>query len=165
MIRTAAAPQRLVIGGFLFLAAVVCAVAPLPLAFRSAGILLFSYLSFSVAGAPAAQLTALLAPPLGLISGDPDWLVMLPIVLASNMLAMIGLEYAWRYPALLISPLLHAIPQLFVLSASQMELFAVELPWEPRAVFWIALNTLTALAGALVVIYLDRRRERDTAQA
>lgn len=165
MIRTAPAPQRLVIGGFLFLAAVACAVAPLPLAFRSAGILFFSYLSFSVGGAPAAHLTALLAPPLGLMSGDPDWLVMLPIVLSSNMMAMIGLEYAWRYPALLVSPLLHAIPQLFVMSASKQELFAVELPWEPRATVWIALHALTALAGALVAVYLDRRRERETAQA
>lgn len=165
MTRGAPATQRFVIGAFLFLAAVACAVAPLPLAFRSAGILLFSYLAFAVGGSPAGHLTALLAPPLGLISGDGDWLVMLPIILASNLLAMIGLEFAWRYLALLVSPLLQAVPQLFVLNLSGQELFAVDLPWEPGTQVWIALHILTALAGVLVAIYLDRRRERETAQA
>jgi hypothetical protein len=162
---SAPATQRLAIGAFLFLAAVACAVAPLPLAFRSSGILLFAYLAFSVGGSPAAQLIALLAPPLGLISGDHDWLVMLPITLSSNLLAMIGLEYAWRYPALLVSPLLQTIPQLFVLLVSRQVLFEVELPWEPRPDIWIALHTLTALAGVLVVVYLDRRRERGSARS
>jgi hypothetical protein len=163
--RVSPAPQRLVIGSFLFLAAVACAVAPLPLVFRSVGILLFSYLAFSAGGAPVAFVTALLAPAAGLITGNSDWLVMLPIVLASNLLAMIGLEYAWRYPALVASPLLQAIPPLFVLNVSRQELFAVDLPWEPRAATWIALHALTALAGVLVAVYLDRRRERETAQA
>jgi hypothetical protein len=165
MTRGAPATQRFIIGAFLFLAAVVCAVAPLPLAFRSAGILFFSYLSFAIGGAPAAHLTALLAPPLGLISGDSGWLVMLPIILACNLLAMIGLEFAWRYAALLVSPLLLAIPQVFVLNLSQQELFAVDLPWEPRAQMWIALHILTALAGVLVAVYLDRRREREAVRA
>ncbi|MEX2534872.1 MAG: hypothetical protein WD273_04650 [Trueperaceae bacterium] len=165
MTRTAPATQRLVIGAFLFLAAVACAVAPLPLAFRSSGVLLFAYLAFSVGGPAAAHVTALLAPPVGLISGDGEWLVMLPIILASNLLAMIGLEFAWRYPALLVSPLLQAIPQLFVVNASTQELFAVDLPWGPRATVWIALHALTALAGVLVVVFLDRRRERETARA
>lgn len=161
----APATQRFIIGVFLFLAAVVCAVAPLPLAFRSAGILFFSYLAFAPGGAPAAHLTALLAPPLGLISGDSEWLVMLPIILASNLLAVIGLEFAWRYAALAVSPLLQAVPQVFVLNLSQQELFAVALPWEPRAQMWIALHILTALAGVLVTVFLDRRRERETVRA
>lgn len=161
----APATQRFVIGAFLFLAAVACAVAPLPIAFRSAGILLFSYLAFAVGGSPAAHLTALLAPPLGLISGDSEWLVMLPIILASNLLAMIGLEFAWRYAALLVSPLLQAIPQVFVLNLSRQELFAVDLPWEPGTQMWIALHILTALAGVLVAVYLDRRREREAVRA
>jgi hypothetical protein len=165
VIRTPPAPQRLVIGAFLFLAAVAFAVAPLPLALRSGGILLFSYLSFAIGGAPAAHLSALLAPPAGLITGDQEWLVMLPIILATNLLAMIGLEFAWRYLALLVSPLLQAIPQVVVLTASKQELFAVDLPWEPRATVWILLHTLTSLAGVLVAVYLDRRRERETAQA
>jgi hypothetical protein len=164
---TSAAPatQRLVIGVFLFLAAVACAVAPLPLAFRSSGILLFAYLAFSVGGAPAAHLIALLAPPLGLISGDSDWLVMLPIVLSSNLLAMIGLEFAWRYPALLVSPLLQSVPQLFVLTITKQELFRVELPWDPRPDVWVALHVLVALGGVLVVVYLDRRRQREAARS
>lgn len=165
MIRTVPAPQRFVIGGFLFLAAVACAVAPLPLAFRSSGTLLFAYLAFSVGGAPAGHFTALLAPPVGLISGDPDWLVMLPIILATNLLAVIGLEYGWRYLALLLSPLLQAIPQLLVWNASDQPLFAVALPWEPNPPNWIALHTLIAIAGVLVAIYLDRRREREPAKA
>lgn len=163
--KDAPASQRLIIGGFLFLAAVACAVAPLPLAFRSSGILLIAYLSYSVGGAPAAQLTALLAPAIGLINGDQGWLVMLPVVTASNLLAIIGLEYAWRYPALAVSPLLQSIPQLFVANASQQELFAVTLPWEPGVSTWIGLHALTALAGVLVAIYLDRRRERETVPA
>lgn len=165
MMSGAPATQRFVIGVFLFLAAVVCAVAPLPLVFRSAGILLFSYLSFAVGGSPAGHLTALLAPPLGLITGDSEWLVMLPIILACNLLAMIGLEFAWRYAAIVVSPLLQAIPQLFVLNLSDEELFAVVLPWEPGAQTWIALHTLTALAGVLVTVYLDRRREREAVTA
>lgn len=165
MIRTAPAPQRFIIGSFLFLAAIACVVAPLPLAFRSAGALLFAYLAFSVGGPPAGHLTALLAPPLGLITGDYDWLVMLPIVLSSNLLAMIGLEYGWRYPALAVSPLLQAAPQIFVLLAVQQELFAVELPWEPRATSWLLLHALTALAGVLLTVFLDRKRERESPEA
>ncbi|HEX7003076.1 MAG TPA: hypothetical protein VF168_02685 [Trueperaceae bacterium] len=161
----APATQRFIIGVFLFLAAVVCAVAPLPLAFRSAGILFFSYLSFAVGGSAAAHFTALLAPPIGLLSGDPEWLIMLPVVLACNLLAMIGLEFAWRYAALLVSPLLQAIPQLVIVNLSDQELFAVDLPWEPRAQVWIALHILTALAGVLVAVYLDRRRERQAVTA
>jgi hypothetical protein len=163
--RVSPAPQRFVIGTFILLAAVAFAVAPLPLALRSVGILLASYLSFSVGGAPAAFTTALLAPAAGLITGSEEWLVMLPIVLASNLLAMIGLEFAWRYPALVVSPALLAIPPIFVLYMSRQELFSVHLPWEPSAGMWIALHALTALAGVLVAVYLDRRRERETAKA
>lgn len=152
--------QRLVIGAFLFLAAVACAVAPLPLALRSAGALLFSYLAFAASGMPFAYLSALVAPPLGLLSGDHEWLVMLPIILSANLLAMLGLEYAWRYPALLVSPLLQVVPQLFVMQASKRELFAVSLPWEQNAGNWVALHGLVAVAGVLVALYLDRKRSR-----
>ena len=72
MIRTAAMPQRLFIALFVFLAAVAFAVAPLPLMLRSVGVVLCAYLAFSTAGMPAAYLTALLAPPLGLIRGDQE---------------------------------------------------------------------------------------------
>jgi len=152
----------MIIGAFLFLAAVVVAVAPLAIAYRSLGIVLFSYLAFGMGGMPFAYLTALLAPPLGLITGNVDWLVMLPIILSSNLLAMLGLEFSWRYPALIISPLLLIIPQIFVLMASKRSLFQVKLPWEPNAAIWVALHALVALAGILAVIYLDRHRASES---
>lgn len=160
MIRTAPPPQNIIIGTFLFLAAVVCAVAPIALVYRSLGILLFSLLAFAVGGMPFAYLTALLAPPLGLISGDAGWQVMFPIVISANLLSMLGLEYAWRLPALIVSPLLQVTPQLFALQASKRDLFAVELPWEPAAALWVLLHGLVALGGVLIAIILDRRRAR-----
>ena len=102
-VRTLPAPQSYIIGFFLFLVAAALAVSPLPLVYRSTGILLMMYLTFSVAGMPFVYLTALLAPPVGLLSGDTNWLVMLPIVMASALLGALGLEYAWRYPALVSS--------------------------------------------------------------
>ncbi len=156
--RTLPAPQSYIIGFFLFLTAAALAVSPLPLLYRSAGILLVMYLSFSVAGMGFVYLTALLAPPVGLLSGDANWLVMLPIVLTSTLLGALGLEYAWRYPALLVSPLLVALPQVIAYTLSRQDLFKVTLPWEP-APTWLGLHALVALAGVLVAIYLDRRRE------
>ncbi len=157
-IRILPAPQSYIIGLFLFLVAAALAVSPLPLLYRSAGILLMMYLTFSVAGMPFVYLTALLAPPVGLLSGDAGWLVMLPIVLTSALLGALGLEYAWRYPALLVSPLLVVLPQFIAYTLSRQELFKVTLPWEP-APTWLGLHALVALAGMLVAIYLDRRRE------
>ncbi len=162
MIRTATTPQSIVIGTFLVLATLVAAVVPLPLLYRSLGIVLFSYLSFAMAGLPYAFVAALVAPPLGLISGDPGWLVMLPVVLSSNLLAMLGLELTWRYPAAVISPLLLITPQVFVMQISKQSLFSVQLPWEPNVGVWISLHTLVALAGMLIAIYLDRRRDKTT---
>ncbi len=151
-------PQRLFIGLFLFLAAVVVAVAPLPVAFRSAGIALCAYLAFAGAGMPAAYLTALIAPPLGLVQGAGDWLVMLPIVLAGNLLAMLGLEYSWRLPALAVSPLLLAAPAFIAWQLSGMELFEVALPWAASASSWVLLHLLVGVAGVLVALLVDRRR-------
>jgi hypothetical protein len=158
-IRTAPAPQRFIIGMFFFLLAVVLVVAPIPLVLRSLGVLLCSYLAFSAAGMSFAYLVALLAPPVGLL-GDGDWLVMLPIVLASGLLAMLGLEYAWRYAALVVSPLLCMAVPLFVALASQQRLFAVDLPWGDTGFTWVSLHGLTALAGMLIALSIDRRRER-----
>lgn len=160
MIRTAPLPQSLVVGTFLFLAAVVSAVAPIPLLYRSLGTLLFGYLAFGMGGLPLAYPTALIAPAVGLISGDPDWTVMLPIVFSSNLLAMLALEYAWRLPALVVSPLALAIPLVFVRAASRNELFAVALPWEGSSGLWIALHVAAAVVGILIAILLDRRRAR-----
>ncbi len=152
--------RALVIGLFLFLAAAACAVAPLPLIVRSAGVLLFSYASFAVAGAQLSLLTALVAPLAGLLTGDGDWLVMLPIILASNLLGMLGLEYAWRYAAVIVSPLLQSAPQIVSYALSDQELFEVDLPWGDGGLSWIALHALIALFGVLAALLLDRRQRR-----
>jgi len=148
----------LILGLFLFLAAAVCAVAPLPLVLRSAGVLLFSYISFAVAGSQVALLTALLAPVLGLLSGSEDWLVMLPIILASNLLGMLGLEFSWRYAAVVVSPALVAAPLLTSVVLSRQELFMVDLPWGDGATAWLLLHVLVALFGVLAALLLDRRQ-------
>lgn len=157
--RTAPPPQHLIIGTFVFLLAIVFAVAPAPIIVRSLAIVACCYLAFSAAGMPFAYLVALVAPPVGLLSGDGDWLVMLPIMLASGLLAMLALEFSWRYPAIILSPLLYVMPPLFVTVASRQALFAVELPWEGAAMIWTLLHGLIALAGMLFAVTIDRRRE------
>lgn len=158
MIRTAPAPQSLVIGIFLVLAAAVFAVAPIPLVLRSLGIVACAYLAFGVGGMPWAYLAALLGPPAGLLTGDVGWLVMLPVVLSGNLLAMLGLEFSWRWPALGVSPLLLVVPPLATLLLSNRTLFRVDLPWEPTGTAWILLHALVAVAGVLGAILLERRR-------
>lgn len=160
MIRTAPAPRSIIIGVFLFLAAVVAAAAPVPLLFRSLGTLLFAYLAFATAGMPAAYITALLAPVIGLLSGDAAWLVMLPIVMSSNLLAMLGLEFAWRLPALVVSPALLSVPLIVAWQAAQRPLFEVELPWDGGQGVWLLTHVLVAFGGVLLALYLDRRRQR-----
>lgn len=158
--RTLASPQNLIIGTFLFLVAVVAAVSPLPILYRSLLILASAFAAFSTSGISFSYLIVLIAPTVGLITNNPDWLIMLPLMLSPGLLSMLGLEFAWRYWALLVSPLLYALPLVFVWQASHRELFAVSLPWEPGAGLWIALHSLVALAGVLVAVYLDRRREK-----
>ncbi len=143
-----------VIGLFLFLFAVVLAVAPLPMLARSLGVVLSTYAAFAFAGLPFAFASALLAPVRSPATGGPDWLVMLPIMLVSGLLALLGLDYAWPRGALLVSPLLYALPQAIVWALSQRSLFAVTLPWSPSAPVWLGLHALAALvgtAGALAV--------------
>lgn len=152
--------RRVIISLFLVLLALVLVVSPLPMLLRSLGILLLSYVAFGWGGITLAYLVALLVPPAGLLTGDQDWLVMLPLVLSSGLLALIGLEYTWRYPAILISPLLYVTPQLFVWLVSYQPLFVIDLPWEPSASTWISLHGLAALFAMLVLIYLERRKEQ-----
>lgn len=158
--RAAPPTRNLFVGIFLFLLAAVCAVAPLPILYRSLGILLASYAAFAFAGMPFAYATALLTPAIGLVSGTTAWLVMLPVMLSSSLLAMLGLEYAWRYPALIVSPALYVIPQLIVWQLSQRRLFAVELPWDPTPEVWLSVHVLAALAGVLGALYVERRASR-----
>ncbi len=158
-IRTAPPPQNIIIGIFLFLVAIVLAVAPLPILYRSLGILLSSYLAFSTGGMTLAYIVALLAPPVGIISGDANWLIMLPIMLSSSLVAILGLEYAWRYPAIAVSPLLYLAVTFAAWQLSKRELFAIDLPWGSGNL-WLSLHALIAVAGVLIAIYIDRRRER-----
>lgn len=162
MIRPAPVPQSIFTGVFLLLAAFVFAVAPIPLVLRSVGIVACAYLGFAMGGMPWAYLAALLAPPLGLLAGDSEWLVMMPVVLSGNLLGMLGLEYAWRWPALVVSPALLIAPQFATLLLSQRTLFRVELPWEPNAAGWVLLHALIAVGGIMAAILLERRRlQRD----
>lgn len=165
LIRPAPQPQRSIVGVFLVLAAVVAAVAPVPILFRSLGVLAFSYGAFAIGGMPFAYLAALIAPPIGLIAGDTDWLIMLPIVMTSNLLALLGLEYAWRWAALAVSPLLLATPMVVAWAIAQRRLFAVALPWEPQPGLWIVLHVLVAVAGLLLAVMLERQRLRRAAAA
>jgi len=160
-VRTLKNPQKTIISIFLFLLAAFISMSPLNLSleYRAALIVAISYLSFSTGGLAFAYLTALVAPLFGLIGGDLNWLIMLPIFLSSLFLAMLGLEYAWRYPAIIISPLLFAAPQIISYIMSKTDLFSVALPWEP-AENWIKLQLLAAVAGSLLIVYIDRLRER-----
>jgi hypothetical protein len=160
VIRTAAEPQRTIVGSFLVLVAFIAAIAPVALPVRSAAIVLAAYLAFSVGGMAFAYLTALVAPALGLIGGDEAWLIMLPIMLAGNLLAMLALEWTWRWWALLVSPLLLIAPALFVAWASDLSLFRLSLPWDDGRAMWIGLHLLVAVLGLLLAIMVDRVRTR-----
>lgn len=158
--RAATTPQTLIIGIFIVLAAFVVAVAPLPLLVRSLGVVAASYAAFSFGGLPFAFAAALLAPVAGLLTGGSAWLVMLPLLLSSGLLALLGLDYAWRYPALVVSPLLYITPQLVVWQLSQRSLFAVELPWTPSAEVWLGLHALVAFVGVAAAVLLSHWRDR-----
>jgi hypothetical protein len=127
---------------------------------RSAAIALIAYLAFSIGGMPFAYLAALLGPALGLVAGDVDWLVMLPIVLSGNLLAMLALEFGWRWWAVVLSPALLVVPAAFVQTMAQRELFRVELPWDDARGAWIGLHLLVGVFGVLVALLVERRRVR-----
>ncbi len=159
--RTSAnATSYLIVGTFFFLLAVVLAVAPLPVLVRSLGVVLCSYAALAFAGLPFAFATALLAPVAGLLTGGEPWLIMLPLMLVSGLLAFLGLDYAWRWGALIVSPLLYVLPQLIVWQLSQRSLFAVALPWSPSAQVWLGLHALAAVGGTAGALALTRRRRR-----
>jgi len=160
VIRTAAEPGRTIIGTFLLLAAMAAALAPMAVSLRSTAVVLLAYFAFSVAGMGFAYLTALVAPAVGLLGGDTAWLIMLPVILSGNLLGMIGLEFAWRAPALIISPLLLVTPALVVLLLSRQSLFRIELPWDDGNGAWVPLHLLSALFGVLIALWVDRHRAR-----
>lgn len=148
-----------IIGLFFFLLAVVLAVAPLPIVVRSLGIVLCSYAALAFAGLPFAFAAALLAPVAGLLTGGETWLVLLPLMLVSGLLAFLGLDYAWRRGALFVSPLLYVLPQVIVWQLSQRSLFSVALPWNPSAPTWLGLHALATLAGTAGALFVTRGAE------
>lgn len=165
MIRSAPEPARTIVGTFLVLAAIALAVAPLSVALRSSGVALLAYFAFSVGGMPFAYLTALVAPALGLLGGDQAWMIMLPVILSGNLLAMLGLEFGWRWGALLLSPLLLVTPAFVVMTLSAQSLFRVDLPWDDAGGAWLALHLLMALFGMLIALMIDRQRRRGEASS
>lgn len=85
---------------------------------------------------------------------------MLPIVLSGNLLAMLALEYGWRVPSLVLSPLLLVVPAVTAWRLSAQSLFEVVLPWVGQERTWVLLHLLVGVAGVLVALFLDRRRQR-----
>ncbi|MDZ7703461.1 MAG: hypothetical protein U5L04_03135 [Trueperaceae bacterium] len=157
-VRTAPAPQNIIIGVMFLIAAGVFALAPVPMIYRSLGVLVCGTLVYSYSGAFFAQMIVLVAPCLGLLSGDPDWLVMLPIILSSGILGMLALDFSWRYPAIVVAPVFYLVPTAFAWQLSQRRLFEVTLPWEPSPEVWVGAHGLTLFAGVLIAVFLDRRR-------
>ncbi|MEZ4608443.1 MAG: hypothetical protein R2865_17050, partial [Deinococcales bacterium] len=117
--------------------AAVATVLPLSLFYRSLLILASSYLAFSFGGIAFAYLIALFMPLIGIIVDSNTWLILSPVILSANLLAMLGLDYGWRYGALLLSPLLYAIPVIFVSRIAQHRLFNLDLSWTPSLNLWL----------------------------
>ena len=157
---TPPSPKNIFMGLFLCFFAAVIVVSPLPMLYRSMIILFIAYLAASYGGMPFAYIVVILVPPLGLLKHDDSWLIFLPMIISSGLLAMLGLEYSWRYAALLISPFLYVIPQLFVWKVSEHRLFAIEIPWQPSATRWLIIHAFVAGAGVLTMFFLDRKRQK-----
>ena len=157
---TPSSPKNIFIGLFLCFFAAVMVVSPLPMLYRSMIVLFIAYLAASYGGMPFAYIVVIIIPPLGLLKQDDTWLIFLPMIISSGLLAMLGLEYSWRYAAILISPFLYVVPQLFVSKVSEHRLFAIEIPWEPSATRWLMLHAFVAGAGVLTMFFLDRKRQK-----
>ncbi len=157
---TLPSPQNIFIGLFLCFFAAVVVASPLPMLYRSVAILFIAYLAASYGGMPFAYIVIILIPPLGLLKQDDSWLIFLPMMVSSGLLAMLGLEYSWRYAAILISPFFYLIPQILIWQISEHRLFALTLPWQPNVTRWLTLHAFVAGAGVLTVLFLDRKRQR-----
>lgn len=157
-------PRNVFMGIFLCCFAAVITVSPLPMLYRSMSILLIAYFAASFGGMPFAYLVVVLIPSLGLLKSDNSWLIFLPLIISSGVLAMLGLEYAWRYGALILSPLLYLIPQIFVWQVSEHRLFNLTLPWQPNAGRWMVVHTCITFTGVLIMLFLDRKRQKLVAQ-
>ncbi len=158
MIRTAPQPYNFFVGMGLILLSVVIALLPVTTLYRSVAILLCAYLAFSNSGTVAAYIIVLFSPLFGLRYETSQWLVLLPVMLSTNLLAILGLDYGWRYGAIILSPLLCALPQIVAWQGSQHPLMNVVLPWQPSAQTWLTMHVVTAVAGVAMGLALDYKR-------
>jgi hypothetical protein len=160
MIRTAPQPYNLFLGAGLILLSVAIALSPLATLYRSVAILFCAYLAFSNSGTPAAYVIVLFSPLFGLRVETDIWLVLLPVMLSANLLAILGLDYGWRYGAIVLSPALAVLPAIIAWQGSLHPLFNVNLPWQPDAQTWIVMHAVVALAGVVIGLALDYKRAR-----
>ena len=158
-------PFHFISGIALFILAIVLvslpALALFPL-YKSIALLLSAYLAASLSGIAFAYLIVLLAPIIGLVTGgeDASWFIFLPMIVSSNLLHMFGLEYGWRFFAIVLSPVLGVVPQAALWYLAQRPIFALQLPWQPSAERWILSHFLTAFACTLLLLWLDRLYRR-----
>jgi len=160
MIRTAPQPYNLFVGAGLILLSVAIALSPLATLYRSVAILFCAYLAFSNSGTPAAYIIVLFSPLFGLRVDTNTWLVLLPVMLSANLLAMLGLDYGWRYGAIVLSPVLAVLPAVIAWQGALHPLFSVDLPWQPDARTWIVMHAVVAFAGVVIGLALDFKRSR-----
>lgn len=166
MIRTAPQPYNLFLGAGLVLLSIAIALSPLATLYRSVAILFCAYLAFSNSGTPAAYVIVLFSPLFGLRVETDTWLVLLPVMLSANVLAILGMDYGWRYEAgwrygvIVLSPLLAVLPAIIAWQGSLHPLFNVNLPWQPDAQTWIVMHAVVALAGVVIGLALDYKRAR-----
>lgn len=160
MIRTAPQPYNLFVGAGLILLSVAIALSPLATLYRSVAILFCAYVAFSNSGTLAAYVIVLFSPLFGLRVETDIWLVLLPVMLSANLLAMLGLDYGWRYGAIVLSPVLAVLPPIIAWQGSLHPLFNVNLPWQPDAQTWIVMHAVVAFAGVVIGLALDYKRAR-----
>jgi len=162
MIRTAPQPYNVFVGAGLIVLSIAIALSPLATLYRSVALLFCAYLAFSNSGTPAAYVIVLFSPLFGLRVETDTWLVLLPVMLSTNLLAMLGLDYGWRYGAIVLSPLLAVLPSIIAWQGSLHPLFDVNLPWQPDARTWIVMHAVVAFAGVVIGLALDYKRARVT---
>lgn len=154
----------ILLGIFCLALAAIAALSPLLPVYRSLSILLIAFIAVSFSGFPFGYIIVLITPLLGLYNGGNDWLIMLPLVLSSGLLAMLAMDYGGRWLGWLLSPLLCVAPIFVVWQAAQHELFNLELPWVLPQRSWVMGHGLVALLGALIITLipvLNRSAQRD----
>lgn len=154
----------ILLGVFCVALATICALAPLVPLHRSLAIILIAFIAVSFAGFPFGYITVLLPPMIGLYNGGVEWLIMLPMVLATGLIAVLAMDFGGRWLGWLLAPLLSVVPIVLVWQAAQHRLFSLELPWVLSQEIWVLSHALVVLLGTLIVIFiplLNREVARD----